>query len=131
MLGGWVAAASLVIVEFEALEATVFITFIGFIVALDLTVTTVSSSDTRIIGALPLIFLAATDSAGVLWELLEAALFLGLIRAILALRFSVTVLVGRDTLAGGASELRFRVAATDLGGVEAELSEAALIFTLI
>jgi hypothetical protein len=124
-------STDLVVVEVETSETAVLVTFIRSIWASSFTITVTFLRDTVTGTALPLRFLAAAFLVVVEIELLEAAFLVTFVRSISALGFSITHIRFLDAITVGASPLSFWIAATDLGVVLFEASEAAEILTFI
>jgi len=127
----FLAAALLIIVELEALEAAVLVTFIRVVSALSLTVTKVSGRDAVTVSTGPFTLWIATTNLTVVEAVsTEAAGFVTFIRCIRALSLSIASVSLVDAVAVLALPLVI-LTSTLLVVVEGVLLEAALFVTFI
>jgi hypothetical protein len=122
----FLTATLLVVVRCKISEAAHFITFIRAIEALGISITDIAFWDALSVFAGILRFwVAATFGDVVEGELLEATFSVTFISSISALGFSITHLIGFDTVSVGTLPFRF-LAATFLVVVVSEIFEAAV-----
>jgi hypothetical protein len=120
-----------VVIEWEALVATLFVTFIRFISTLSFTITKVGGLDAVTVGTGPFgLWVAAAFLVVIEIMSEEATLFVTFIRFIGALGFTVAVTVLVDTITVVALPLVF-LAAAFLVVVEWKVSEATSLVTFI
>jgi hypothetical protein len=98
---------------------------------LSFTITVISLGDTVTIGTLPFTWWTPTTVGVIHLEALEAASFIGLIRLVFALSFTVTEVVLSDTLTVGTGPFGLWVATTFFVVIRLEAFEAALVSTFI